>query len=284
MKLCDLLCRSDQFKIKAEEPLMTAISVLSRGPHILLVVDEYNRLRGLITAFRVLNLLSALTLNSKLGSYPVSLFVDERTRTMHYEYPIEAALQLMAEEGKSYLVVVDGLKAVGLLTHKCFLSLLSDMKIDLDLKKLILRDAVTLLAHNSLVEALKAMREMNYYEVPIVEEEVIGILRLRDVTNEVIGEGFGRLKSIKVFGKSKLINRGVRRLNEAIELALKEDINLVPVLKDDGNYGFVKLEDIFVQLVKEYGAFKIAEAVRLNKWLHQPEGSWKVRTPFVASR
>ena len=44
-----------------------------------------------------------------------------------------------------------------------------------------------------------------------------------------------------------------------LELAFKEDINLVPVLKDDGSYGFVKLEDVFVQLVRELGAFKVAE-------------------------
>lgn len=263
---------------------MAAISALSRGSHILLVVDECDRLRGLITASRILNLLSALMLNPRLTNCPVSLFVDERALTAHYKYPVEAALQLMAEEGKSYLVVVDGLKVVSLLTHRCFLSLLSNQKLDLDLKGLALKDVTTLLAHNSLAEALKAMKETNYYEVPIVEDEVVGILRLRDVIDEVVSEGFEKLKFVKVFSKSKLIDRGVRRFSEAIELALKENVNLVPVLKDDGGYSFVKLEDVFVQLIKKYGTFKIAEMIKLDRWPHQPETTWKVGTPFVTSR
>ncbi|MEM2214878.1 MAG: CBS domain-containing protein [Candidatus Nezhaarchaeales archaeon] len=282
MRLCDLPCKSDQFKIRAEDPLTTAINALARGLHTLLVVDEHDRLRGLITASRVLSLVSALAMNSKLLSYPVSLFVDERATTMHYEYPIEAALQLMAEERKSHLVIVDGLKVVGLLTHRCLLSLISGLEIDL--KKLASKDVPTLLTHSSLAEALKVMRKINYYEVPILEEEVVGIVRLSDVISEVIGGWFEKLKLVKVIGKSKLISRGVRSFSEAIELALKEDINLLPVLKDDGSYSFVKLEDLFVHLVKEHGAFKVAETVKLNLRSHQKEGSWRVMVPHVSSR
>lgn len=284
MKLYELPCRSDRFKVKAEDPLIAAIRALSQGSHLLLVVDEHDRFRGLITASKILSLLSALTLNPKLGSHPVSLFIDERAVTIHYEYPVEAALQLMSEEGKSYLVAVDGLKVVGLLTHKCLLSFLSKQKLDLDLRKLALKDFTALLAHNSLAEAIKAMKEMGYHEIPIVEDEVVGILRLRDVIDEVINEGFERLKSVKVFDKCKLIDRGVRGFNEAVELAFKEEVNLVPVSKDDEGYYFVKLEDIFVQLVKEYGAFKIAEMIELNQPARQSEASWKVSTPFVASK
>lgn len=284
MKLCELPCRSDQFKVKVEDPLTVAIHTLSRGPHILLVVDEHDRLRGLVTASRILNLLSTLMLNPKLSNYPVSLFVDERALTMHYEYPIEVALQLMAEEGRDYLVAVDELKVMGLLTHRCFLSFLSNQKLDLDLRKLALRNFTTLLAHNSLAEAIKAMKKMNYYEVPVVEDEFVGILRLRDLINEAINGDFERLKSVKVYSKCKLIDYGVREINEAIELALKEEVNLIPVLKDDRDYYFVKLEDIFVQLVKDYGAFKIAEMIRLGLLANQSETSWKVRMPFVTSR
>lgn len=284
MRLCELPCKSDQFKIKVEDPLIAAIRALSRGSHVLLVVDEHDRLRGLITAFRILNLLPTITLNPKLINYPVSLFVNERALTMHYEYPIEAALQLMVEEGKNHLVAVDGLKVVNLLTHRCFLDLLSNQKLELDLRKLILKDITVLLAHNSLAEAIKAMKEVNYYEIPMVEDEVVGILRLRDVIDEAINEGFEKLKSIKVFGKCKLVNREVRGLNDALELALKEEVNLIPVLKSDGGYCFVKLEDIFAQLVREYGAFKIAEMIKLNNLANQPEISQKVSVHFVASR
>ncbi|MEM4862781.1 MAG: CBS domain-containing protein [Candidatus Nezhaarchaeales archaeon] len=264
---------------------MTAISALAQGSHVLLIVDERDRLRGLITAPRILSLLSALTLNSKLLNYPVSLFVDERAVTMHYEYPIEAALQLMAEEGRSHLVIVDGLKAMDLLTHRCLLRLIlgpksSDLR--LDLRKLASKDIPTLLTYSSLAEALKIMKEVGYYEAPILEEDVIGIVRLRDVISEVIGGG--KLRLIKAFSKSKLISHGVRSFSEAIELALKEDINLLPVLKDDGSYGFVKLEDLFVQLIREYGAFKISEIIKLNLRSHQQEGSWKVMVPRVTSR
>ncbi|TDA34454.1 hypothetical protein DSO06_04735 [Candidatus Nezhaarchaeota archaeon WYZ-LMO8] len=117
-----------------------------------------------------------------------------------------------------------------------------------------------------------------------MEEEVVGIVRLSDVISEVIGGWFEKLKLVKVIGKSKLISRGVRSFSEAIELALKEDINLLPVLKDDGSYSFVKLEDLFVHLVKEHGAFKVAETVKLNLRSHQKEGSWRVMVPHVSSR
>jgi CBS domain-containing protein len=258
MRLCDLP-RTNEYKVKAEEPLVAAISALSRGSTAVLVVDEGDKLRGLITVSRALGLLPALTLSSKIASQPVGLFVSERAATMHYEYPVEAALQLMVEEGRSHLVLVDGLRAVGLLTHRCFLRGLLGSKLDLDLRRLMARDVVTLLAHNSLAEAYRAMTEMNYYEVPIVEEEVVGVVRLRDVIGEVATKGFEGLKLVKVYSKCKLVERGARRFDEALELAFKEDLNLVPVLKDDGSYGFMKLEDLFMQLVRELGAFKVTE-------------------------
>ena len=227
----------------------------------MLVVDEGDRLRGLITASRVLSLLPALTLSSKTVSQPVGLFVSERAVTMHYEYPVEAALQLMVEEGKSHLVLVDGLRAVGLLTHRCLLKAFLGLRLDVDLKRLATKDVVALLAHNSLAEAYRAMVEMDYYEVPIVEEEFVGIVRLRDVISEVATKGFEGLKLVKVYSKCKLIERGARRFEEVLELAFKEDINLVPLLKEDGSYGFVRLEDVFMQVVRELGAFKAAELI-----------------------
>lgn len=258
MKLCELP-RTNEYKVKAEEPLAAAISALSRGSTAVLVVDEGDRLRGLVTASRALSLLPALTMSSKVAGQPVGLFVSERAVTMHYEYPVEAALQLMVEEGRSHVVLVDGLRAVGLLTHRCLLRALLGTRLDLDLRRLLARDVITLLAHNSLAEAYRAMTEMNYYEVPIVEEEVVGVVRLRDLIGEVATKGFESLKLVKVYSKCKLVERGARRFDEVLELAFKEDLNLVPVLKDDGSCGFVKLEDVFMQLVRELGAFKVAE-------------------------
>jgi len=258
MRLCDIPCTSEH-KVKAEDPLAAAISALSRGSTAVLVVDEGDRLRGLITASRALGLLPALTLSSKIASQPVGLFVSERAVTMHYEYPVEAALQLMVEEGKSHVVLVDGLRAVGLLTHRCLLRALLGLRLKLDVRKLMARDVVKLLAHNSLAEAYRAMTEMNYYEVPVVEEEVVGVVRLRDVIGEVATKGFEGLKLVKVYSKCKLVERGAQRFDEVLELAFKEELNLVPVMKDDGSYGFVKLEDVFAQLVRELGAFRVAE-------------------------
>jgi len=260
MRLCDIP-RTSEYKVRAEGTLATAINALSKGSTAVLVVDEGDRLRGLITASRVLGLLPAFTLSSKIASQPVGLFVSERATTMHYEYPVEAALQLMIEEGKSHVVLVDGLKAIGLLTHRCLLRPLLGLRLDLNLKKVVTKDLVTLLAHNSLAEAYRAMTEMNYYEVPIVEEEVVGVVRLRDIIGEVATRGFEGLKLVKVYSKCKLVERGARRFEEVLELAFKEDLNLVPVLKDDGSYGFVKLEDLFLQLVRELGAFKVAELI-----------------------
>ncbi len=258
MRLCDVP-RTSEYKVKAEEPLAAAMSALSRGYTVLLVVDEDDRLRGLVTASRVLSLLQTLTLNSKMVNQPVGLFVSERAITVHYEYPVEVALQLMVEEGKCHVALVDGLRAVGLLTHRCLLRSLSGLRLDLDLKRLVMKDLVPLLAHNSLAEAYRAMTEMDYYEVPVVEEEVVGVVRLRDVIGEVATRGFEGLKFVKVYSKCKLVERGARRFEEALELAFKEDLNLVPVAKDDGSYGFVRLEDIFLQLVRELGAFRVAE-------------------------
>ncbi|MEM4576317.1 MAG: CBS domain-containing protein [Candidatus Nezhaarchaeales archaeon] len=265
MRLCELPCKHHQFKVKAEDTLATAINAMSKGSSVFLVVDNDDRLRGLITTSRVLSLLSALKLSSRLSTYPISLFVNERAIAMHYEYPIEAALQLMVEERKHYIALVKGIKAIGLLSYRCFLSMLFNLKLEIDLEKLASKHIVTLLAHNSLAEAFRAMASIDYYEVPIVEDEIVGILRLRDIISEVLDKGLEKLKVINVYGKCKLLDSKARRFDEVLKLALKEDINLVPLLRSDGSYGFIKLEDLFTHVVAELGAFKVAELIRSNR-------------------
>jgi len=262
MRISDLACTDDHVKVRFEDPLITVMNALARGFNVLLVTDNDDKLRGVITISRVLNLLSKFSLGSKFIGSSISLFIDERPLFMHHEYPIEAALQLMAEEGKSYIVAVDGLKAVRLLTHRCILRKLLNVKLNFDLSKLSLKNVVTLLAHNSLAEAYKVMLEMGYYEVPIVEDEVIGVLRANDVINDLIGKSLNELRTIKVYGKCKIIRRPVQSLEEALELAFRESLNLVPILKSDGEWSFIKLEDLFLQAVRELGAFNIAEIIR----------------------
>lgn len=269
MRLCDLPCKHHQFKVKVEDSLATAINAMSKGSSVLLVVDDDDRLRGSITTSRVLSLLSALTLSSRLCNYPISLFVSERVTAMHCEYPIEVALQLMAEERKYHIALVKGFKAIGLLSHRCLLSMLSNLKLEVDLEKLVLKNVITLLAHNSLAEACRAMTSMDYYEVPIVEDEIVGILRLRDIINEVLDRGLERLKIINVYGRCKLLDCKVKRFDEALKLAFKEDINLIPLIRSDGSYGFVKLEDLFTHVVTELGAFKVAELIKSNRYIAQ---------------
>lgn len=262
MRISDLACTDDHVKVRFEDPLITVMNALARGFNVLLVTDNDDKLRGVITISRVLNLLSKFSLGSKFIGSSISLFIDERPLFMHHEYPIEAALQLMAEEGKSYIVAVDGLKAVRLLTHRCILRKLLNVKLNFDLSKLSLKNVVTLLAHNSLAEAYKVMLEMGYYEVPIVEDEVIGVLRANDIINDLIGKSLNELRTIKVYGKCKIIRGPVQSLEEALELAFRESLNLVPILKSDGEWSFIKLEDLFLQAVRELGAFNIAEIIR----------------------
>ena len=262
MRISDLTCDYNHIKVKFDDPLITVMSALARGANVLLVTDNDDKLRGVITISRVLNLLSAFGLGSRFIDSSISLFIDDRPLFMHYGYPIEAALQLMIEEGKSYLVAVDGLKAMSMLTHKCILKRLLKAELNINLDKLSLKNVITLLAHNSLAEAYKAMLEMGYYEVPIVEDEIIGILKAYDIISEVINRGFRELRTMKAYDKCEIIERPAENFNEALELALKENLNLIPILKSNGEQGFVRLEDLFFQAIRELGAFKVAEMIK----------------------
>ncbi|MCS7139667.1 MAG: CBS domain-containing protein [Candidatus Nezhaarchaeota archaeon] len=262
MRLSDLAHTSNYTKVSFEDPLATVISSLSRGINVLLVVDSSDKLRGVITIMRVLNLISTLSVGSRFVSSSISLFIDERPLSMHHKYPVEAALQLMVEEGKSYIVMVDGLKAVGLLTHRCFLKRLLGAKFKLNFDKIVLRNVTTLLAHNSLAEAYKLMLESGYYEVPVVEDELIGVLRGSDIITEVIGRSMRELRTIKVYGKCKVIERPAKDINEVLEVAFREGLNLIPVSRDGEGVSFVKLEDLFFHMIKELGAFNVAEIIR----------------------
>lgn len=265
MRACDLSCKGDYAKVKFDEPLISVMSSLSRGANLLLVVSEDDRLRGIITISRVLSLLSTFGLGSKFTESSISLFIDDRPLTMHYEYPIEAALQLMAEEGKSYLVLVNGPRAMGLLTCRCIMKRLLDLGFDFKVSRVSYSSMTTLLAHNSLAEAYRAMLESGYPEVPIVEDEVVGILRANDIISEIVDKGVKELRTIKAYSKCKVIRKPPEKLSDALKLAFSEGISLIPMFKEGKLQGFVKMEELCISVLKEHGAFKIAEMMRARE-------------------
>ncbi|RLF12919.1 MAG: hypothetical protein DRJ62_01415 [Thermoprotei archaeon] len=248
-----------------EEPLSRALYVLSRGCREVVVVDDERRFRGVLSDVRLLKLLLDYGYTAKLMDSPVSLFLDDRAPAMHYAYPLEAVVQMMAEDQKGFVVLTGSdMRVEGLLTCRCLLRLMRKAGLNIAFWSLPISNLPSVLAHNSLIEVSKVMVDSGYRELPVVADDPIGLVSADKILDVVVREGVKALQVVNASSRAKEIRGVARSFSEAVELAVDYDLNLIPIALGSGRTGFCKVEDVYSHVVKTLGSFKILKLVGLR--------------------
>lgn len=277
-------------RIYYNDPIITALNVMAgrgrRSPYRVVVVDEKERVRGLITGRRVLEVLLGRRGASLMASRGVKgmlrenvgLFMDEPRPVFNEHMPPAAALQYMAENKVGFVIVVDdNMVFQGTVDDATVLSRLRGAQFGIPVKDVMSTGVFTVESYRSLMDAASLMTELRVRRLPVVDEgRLKGILTVTDLLNHLLMEEKHvemllydvSLEEVFKDEVGKVMKREVMTISPdddigaAAELMINNDVSGLPVVSDhEGLVGLVSRIDVLSGLIRRKGTAAVLDAM-----------------------
>ena len=106
------------------------------------------------------------------------------------EDSVLSALQLMAEKGTGFVVVLDGGKLVGVLSERDYarkVELRGKTAKDTRVREIMVDKVVSVTPEHTLPQCMAVMHDRSFRHLPVIEgNRLIGVLSLRDLLKEIV--------------------------------------------------------------------------------------------------
>lgn len=268
------------------DQLFLALNILAakESPYRVVVVDEEQRVKGVITGRRMLEILLGRrgeSLKEKKGlrgvlREPVNLFVDEARNIFPENTPVRVVLQYMFENNIGFVIVVNEKGVLqGLVDEVSILGKLKGKRFDVKVEDAMKSPVVTVSPDATLLSASNTMLDHRVRRLIVAEEgklkgiiTVTDILRyvletnkhlemiLRDVGVETIFEEkrVGEIMETDVVS----VNAG-EDLGKVVDKMVDFNVSCLPVLEQERLIGVISRVDVISGLVKFKGADELVK-------------------------
>ncbi len=283
MRSADLICCRPI--IRWNDQLFLALNILGgRGtPYRVVVVDEGNKVKGVINGRRILEVLLGRrgeSLKTKEGlrgvlREPVNLFLDEARNIFPESVSLQTVLQYMAENNVGYVIIADENGVFkGCIDEEVILGRLLNKKFNVKVGDVMTQPALTVPPEATLFDAANMMIDSRVRRVFVVRgENMVGILTVTDILNHVLTmekhldvmirnvdvEDIFRSRVEDVMNREVISVSSESDVGEAINKVVKNDISCLPVSTKSRVLGVVCRVDLVVGIVKLKGAAGVIE-------------------------
>jgi len=249
-----------------------------KSPYRVVVVDEKQRVKGVLTGRRVLEILIGRRGTSLMESRGVkgmlrenvSLFIDEPRPVFTEHMPSLAVFQYMVENRIGFAIIVDDNWVLqGLVDDASILNGLKGEDFGLPVKEIMTSPVHSISPDSTLMEAANLMADLRVRRLPVVQRgELKGLITITDLLNHLlVGERHVELllydvKIEDIFKETvdRVMSREVLSVapeddvGKAIEIMTSRDVSGLPVVSKDGRLvGLVSRIDVLVGLSKVKG-------------------------------
>ncbi|MEM4970206.1 MAG: CBS domain-containing protein [Sulfolobales archaeon] len=175
------------------DPLAIALNILAmkRAPRRIILIDQGRRVRGVITALRILEILLSYRGASLIRSEgltkvlreEVYLFADEAPYTMEMNTPLPAVIMHMGENNISMIPLIDSVGVYrGAVTEKQVASLASGRRLGLKVSEYV-EDYPIVYIVDSVLRASEAMIRSRKAKAVVIDEggRAVGVVTASDI-------------------------------------------------------------------------------------------------------